>query len=98
MILYRSIDVWQILDPRTLIRYRCFQVLQSDRYCVQSADFYTLPIDERQARSLETQFLDLLIEEAPDRRTTTFASLEEAIAHHDKEFPKKKGGSLTNFR
>src|SRR5260370_41583045 len=90
MILYRSIDVWQVLDPRTVIRYRCFQILQGDRYCVQSADFYTFPIDERQARSLETQFLELLIEQPPDRRTITFASLEKAITHHNKEF-----GSMT---
>src|SRR5215472_6771855 len=90
--MFRSIDVWKILNAQTLVRYRCFQLLTNNRYCVQSADFYTLPLDESRVRSLEAQFVELLIEQRPDERTDTFASLQEAIAHHDEEFRQTADG------
>ena len=83
--LFKAIDVWRRLDGRT-VRYRCFQVIPGGGFCVQSADFYRLPIDAQQAHRLDEQFVDLLIGQAPDQRDLTFPSLEEAIAHHDQEF------------
>ncbi|MCI0538650.1 MAG: hypothetical protein L0Z50_25870 [Verrucomicrobiales bacterium] len=81
-----AIDVWKRLDNNGVIRYRCFRVLPDDKYCVQSADFYRLPLEPNTIQNMERQFLELLLQQAPDERAKTFASLEEAIANHDKQF------------
>ena len=83
--LYKAIDVWRH-QAGGAIRYRCFQVLPSGHFCVQSADFYRLPSDEKQESFLNYQFLELLIEQPPDERTQTFETLEEAVSRHDEEF------------
>jgi len=84
--MYKSIDVWKRLDEKTMVRYRCFQILISHRFCVQSTDFYHLPLDEAQLAQFDRQFLELLCEEAPEVRAETYATLEEAIRMHDQEF------------
>jgi hypothetical protein len=86
MELYRSIDVWRRL-PDSLARYRCFEVLPAKGYCVQSADFYRpgQPAEVR-VRELEAQYLELLAEEAPERRSKPYPTLELAIEAHDREF------------
>jgi hypothetical protein len=83
--MYRAIDVWKKIDGG-LIRYRCFEILESGKYCVQSADFYYLPIEREQLKQHEQQFFELLIASPPDEREGTFDSLEEAIRDHDQEF------------
>ncbi len=69
-----------------MVRYRCFKILTPERYCVQSADFYRLPIRPEQVANLDKQFLELVVEQAPNVRTQTYPSLEQAIAAHDEEF------------
>jgi hypothetical protein len=83
--LFRVVDVWRRLDGRA-VRYRCFHVIPSDQFCVQSADFYSSPADLKQSEHLDRQFVELFLTQAPDERSKTFPSLEEAIAHHDLEF------------
>lgn len=83
---YRAIDIWKRLDGSTAIRCRCFESLQSKRYCVQSADFYRLPAADEQASNLDTQFLELFIEQEPPSRSSEYPTLAEAIAAHDKDF------------
>jgi hypothetical protein len=87
--MYKSIDVWKRLDDKTLVRYRCFQIIISDRFCVQNADFYHFPLDESQLSQFDRQFLEFLSEEAPEVRAKTYATLEEAIRMHDQEFENK---------
>jgi hypothetical protein len=86
MNLYRTIDVWKRVDQTTAIRYRCFESFQSKRYCVQSADFYRLPLDAKQVSNLDSQFVQLFLEPAPSNRAAEYLTLEEAIAAHDKDF------------
>jgi hypothetical protein len=86
MTLYKSIDVWRRVDETTAVRYRCFESLQSKRYCVQSADFYRLPLDDKEVSSLNSQFLELFIEHEPSSRGSEYLTLEEAIAAHDRLF------------
>jgi hypothetical protein len=83
--MYRAIDVWKKNDGG-LIRYRCFQILESGKYCVQSADFYYLPIERELLKQNEQQFFELLIASPPDERAGAFDSLEEAIRAHDQDF------------
>ena len=83
--LYRTIDVWR-RRAGVAIRYRCFEVLASGAFCVQSVDSYRISSTVEQVRFLERQFIELLIEQAPDERSATFSTIEEAIADHDREF------------
>jgi hypothetical protein len=77
---YRAIDVWR-RRQNGAVRYRCFEVLPSGRFCVQSADFFNFPVDKQRSDFSDRQFQELLIEQSPDERTATFSTLEEAIAH-----------------
>ena len=84
--MYRYIDVWKRVNDTTVVRYRCFQRIKDNGYCVQSADYYSTPIDHKKIEELDTQFLELLIEQDPDERSGIYETLEEAIAMHEKEF------------
>jgi hypothetical protein len=85
MKLLETIDVWRRMPSGTCIRYRCFRIHPSGCYCVQSADHYSSK-DPSRASQMERQFLELLSEQAPDDRSGSFSSLEEAIEDFDVEF------------
>ena len=87
---FKLIDVWQRIDHQSVKRYRCFEVLPNNRYCVQSADFYTLPVNAKQMEELDRQFLELLAEQPPNERTSTYKTLEEAISQHQKDLDERK--------
>lgn len=85
--LCKEVNVWRRINEKTLLRYRCFHVLPNDEYCVQSADYYRFPFDDKLVAEFETQFLQLLAEDAPQLRVgKLYGSVEEAIAEHDKDF------------
>jgi hypothetical protein len=86
MPLYQSVDVWKRISKTRAVRYRCFRELSSGRFSVQSADFYNLPLDPKQAANLEKQYMELFAEQDPDERAGNFDSLEAAIEAHDKDF------------
>ena len=86
MKLYKSFDVWKRINENEAICYRCFQVVDENVFCVQSADFYRIPIDKKQIRQLEKQYIELFIEEAPDIRDKVYPTLEEAIKANDCSF------------
>ena len=83
---YRAIDVWKRLDGTSAVRYRCFECLQSKRFCVQTADFYRLPTDGKQVSFVNSQFVELFIEQEPSSRSPEYPTLEEAIAAHEESF------------
>jgi hypothetical protein len=84
--MFKAIDVWKKLDDTTAIRYRCFERLEDRQFCVQSADYYYLPLRQEQVKALDQQFVELFIEEAPDERSSAYPSLELAIARYNVEF------------
>jgi hypothetical protein len=83
---YRAIDVWKRLDGTSAVRYRCLECLQSKRFCVQSADVYRLPLDGKLASFVDSQFVELFIEQEPSSRSREYSTLEEAIAAHEESF------------
>ncbi len=85
--MFRSFDVWKKTSTARLVRYRCFEDTDTGKFCVQSADFYNLPIQTERLVNSEKQFVELLIEESPFVRSGAFDSVEEAISRHDSEFP-----------
>jgi len=60
--------------------------VSSGKYSVQSADFYQLPLDPKQAADRERQFVELMAEQPPEERTGSFESIEAAIEAHDRDF------------
>jgi len=84
--LFEAIDVWKRLSQKELVRYRCFKNLSSHRYSVQSADFYQIPLDPKQAADQERQHLELLAEQPPDERAGSYVTLAKAIEAHDRDF------------
>jgi hypothetical protein len=86
MTLLSELMVWKHIDNTNAVRYCCFHDLSTNKYAVQSADFFCLPVDEKQLKFLNVQFLELLMEIAPSERCTWYSSVEEAIAAHDELF------------
>jgi len=84
--MYRRIDVWRRIDPGTVACYRCFESISDGRYCVQSLDYFRLPLDDVQQRQLGVQLVELFAEEDPLERSGGFPTLAEAIAAHDRDF------------
>lgn len=86
MELYKRIDVWVRIEVDQVAVYRCFEALSAGGYCVQSKDFFHLPLEKEDILMMEENFLDLLVEEDPAERSGIFPTLEEAIAQHEREF------------
>jgi hypothetical protein len=85
--LYESVDVWKRVNGTTLARYRCFRLLTTGKYCIQSLDYYHAPFDSCEAsQHLDKQYMELLSEEPPEKRSKTFPTLQEAIEYHDDYF------------
>jgi hypothetical protein len=84
--MYKSFDVWVYEQEGGVARYRCFENLATGRFCVQSKDFYRLPVSAVVKSQLDLQFFELLLEKRPDVRSGTFDSIEEAIRAHEETF------------
>jgi hypothetical protein len=82
---YQYIAVWR-RESYGLKLYRCFGVLVGGGYVVQSADRFYAKHSRESVAQLERQFLELLLEEAPDERVEPRPSIEEAIRHFDSLF------------
>ena len=92
--LYEAINVWRRTAADGLICYRCFRLVPGGGFCVQSADSFHSSVDATRAGQAERQFLELLSEDAPDKRSRVFPSLEEAISAFDREFGNRLGGAM----
>jgi hypothetical protein len=94
--MYRSFDIWAYEQEGTVVRYRCFEILETGRFCVQSKDFYRQPVVASVTTQLDLQFLELLLEEHPDVRSGTFDSVGAAIWAHEESF-RLTDGEATPF-
>ena len=84
--MFKAIDVWKRLADGSLARYRCFEVLPNQGYCVQSVDFYNEPLNVKRMQEFDMQFIELLLAAAPNEENETYPTLDEAIANHDADF------------
>ena len=84
--MYRSIPIWRRLSEDKAVRYSCFEDLETGEFCVQSADFFALPIEANMLAYADVQFVELFIEEDPRERCEWFVSIEDAILGHIKKF------------
>ncbi|AXQ30478.1 hypothetical protein D0B54_18130 [Solimonas sp. K1W22B-7] len=83
MNIYRYMPVWA-RSNEGLVLYRCFEVI-GHGFTVQSKDFFPLPHEAERAAQLESQFHELLFEQAPEQRfpiePTVQAAIEAFNAH-----------------
>ncbi|MFK4383959.1 MULTISPECIES: hypothetical protein [unclassified Bradyrhizobium] len=84
--MYRELSIWKRIDAERAVHFRCFEDLASHLFCVQSADFYTLPIASDARSGFDRQFAELFIEVEPIERSEWFETVEEAIAAHEEKF------------
>jgi hypothetical protein len=85
--LYERIDVCRRLpDSKEAVVYRCLRTLPQGGFIVQSADQIRLPIVASEIGSHENRFWELFCEAAPEERSTSYSTLEEAIQAFDEEF------------
>ncbi|RON34436.1 hypothetical protein BK661_10180 [Pseudomonas frederiksbergensis] len=83
---YQQIITWRRLSDSTAVRYVCFLNLQTSLYAVQSADFYSLPLDDSIRTFLDRQLIELFIEISPRDRSKWHPRLTEAMDNHDAAF------------
>jgi hypothetical protein len=81
-----KLHIWKSLDNKHSIKFVCFKSLSNEKFCVQNADFFYLPITAEQLSQSERQEIELFIEISPLKRCKWFSSLAEAISFHEKEF------------
>ena len=82
---YKYLAIWKKRDDKTAIRYNCFEIIGENNFCVQSADFFSLPLGDHEM-DFQRQFVELFLEEAPDTRNMAYSTLEEAILSFDDDF------------
>jgi len=87
--LYRYIPIWCRVSGEVVL-YRVFEVIGRG-YTVQSKDFYRQASNYQSVASLETQFLELLQEQAPDERFRISPTIEAAVAAFDEYFEESEG-------
>lgn len=84
MTLYKHIPVYRRIKGAVSL-YHVFEIAGRG-YAVQSRDFHYLDSTGVYLKQAEAQFLELLIEEAPEARSGLFATIEDAITAFDAEF------------
>ena len=92
MKLYRYIPVFRRADDGVVL-YRVFEIYGLG-YVVQSQDFYRPGDPHLQTIQLESQFLELFMEQKPEDRSGVSESVEEAIAAFDMDFADAAGTAL----
>jgi hypothetical protein len=84
MQLYRYVPVWK-RTADGLVLYRCFEVVGLG-YTVQSKDFFGAGRLITNTAHLESQFLELLWEQAPEERSKVKPTIQDAVESFDAYF------------
>lgn len=84
--MYQELSIWKRIDAGRAVHFRCLKDIATQLFCVQSADFYTLPVTLNERLGFDRQFAELFTEVEPIERSAWFATVEEAIAAHEEEF------------
>jgi hypothetical protein len=85
MDLFRQIHVWRRLDHKRAVRFSCIEHMSEHKFCVQTADFFTIPIKNEHLVYFDRLFPERFIEVEWEERKW-FDSVEAAIAAHEIEF------------
>jgi len=85
MKLFRQISIWKRPDHEKAVRFNCIEDLEMNKFTVQTADCFTIPIRCQHLSYFEKPFPERFIEVEWEQRKW-FDSAEKAIADHENEF------------
>lgn len=85
MTLYRYIPVWR-REPEGAKLYRCFEIVGTGGYVVQSADYFTSKTWPTREAQMEVQVIELFLEQRPEERISPRPSIEDAIEYFESSF------------
>ena len=77
--------VWFRLNDKLAVRFTCLCNLRSNKYLVQSGDYFRLPLSKDSIQYFHAQFVDFFIDITVDR-SDWFDTLEAAIDDHIAQF------------
>jgi hypothetical protein len=87
---FEPVDALRRVGDAELVRYRCFRVLPDNKYWVQGADRYRLPLSEKQKKEITGQSARVLAavpfgagREASDGLGEMYDTLDEAIMAYE---------------
>ncbi|MEM6456163.1 MAG: hypothetical protein AAF772_13790 [Acidobacteriota bacterium] len=83
--LYRKLYVFARTQD-CLLRYCCFEDLQSNQFCVQNVDHLYPPFEKESVVERDIEILELLFEQAPSDRSPCWPTIQEAIARFEQDF------------
>lgn len=84
--LYKPVNVCRRVKDGEIVVYRCFELLPSGGFVVQSADRIREPVNLDDLRQHERQLWELFCDVAPEDRGEIYPTLEDAIAAFDADF------------
>ena len=85
--LYKEILVWKPIDDKSVIRYRCFEILSEGNFFVAQASNFHEDFSEKQWRVADNYFFESVSKEKFDEMAEeSFETLEEAIAKWETDF------------
>lgn len=82
---YRQFNIWVREDDRCACCYRIFESIEDSHFAVQSADYFTLPIDKKMLLQSQIQMVELFIEQEILVREKFFPTINEAIKNFTTE-------------
>jgi hypothetical protein len=83
---YSSQFIWKRIGEDQAVRYLCLLDLASNKYAVQNAEFFYLPLTKDRLLEADANSMELFIEIEPLERCDWFDELVEAIEDHDLKF------------
>ena len=86
MTLFKELNVWSRAEGGGMVRYRCFENLETGRYHVRNADFFEGPVTQEELDGRDAYFYDFLADAFAEGPPEDYEKLEEAIQAHKADF------------
>jgi hypothetical protein len=83
---FRDFDIWKRISDNCVDRYRCFEILPNQGFCVQSRDRYCEYDFKKNQDFLERNFLELISDLSPLDRSSISSTIEGAIIAFEQSF------------
>jgi len=86
MTLFKEINIWRRAERGGLVRYRCFESLETGRFHVRNADTFEGPITQEELNARDAYFYDFLADAFAEEPFEDHATLIDAIQAHEADF------------
>ncbi|MDJ0934952.1 MAG: hypothetical protein QNI93_06090 [Kiloniellales bacterium] len=86
MTLFKEINIWRRAGRGGLVRYRCFENLETGRFHLRNADTFDGPITQEELDARDAYFYDFLVNAFAEEPFEDHATLMDAIQAHEADF------------